>query len=96
MHQTENVDPTENALNKLFASVELLSSKIDELNERVDFLNSFIGIERGEGEEKITAEPPGQLAGLSFNILGEILQPQDANDLRAYFIRVLGMFHRYK
>ncbi len=94
IHQTENIDPAENALSKLFASVELLSSKIDELNERVDFLSSFIGVENNQ-EEKSASEPPGQLAGISFNILGQILPQTDANDLRAYFIRVLSMFHRY-
>lgn len=95
IHQTENIDPADNAMSKLFASIELLSSKIDELNERVDFLSSFIGLETGEGEEKTSPEPPGQLAGISFNILGQILPQTDANDLRAYFIRVLGMFHKY-
>lgn len=94
MHQTENVNPADNALNKLFASIELLSSKIDELNERVDYMGSFIGLQ-SDGEEKVSVEPPGQLAGMSFDVINQILDQKDANAVRAYFLRILSMFHRY-
>ncbi|MCW1301817.1 MAG: nucleotidyltransferase domain-containing protein [Candidatus Parvarchaeota archaeon] len=94
MHQTENVNPADSTLNKFFASIELLSSKIDELNERVDYMSSFIGLQSNE-EEKTQAEPPGQLAGISFNIINQLLDQKDANAIRAYFLRILGMFHRY-
>ncbi|MCL5009460.1 MAG: hypothetical protein M1433_00535 [Candidatus Parvarchaeota archaeon] len=95
MHQTENVNPVEGALNKLFSTIDALSAKIDELNERVDYMGSFVGIDVGEEGKEAHIEPPGQLAGLSFDILSKILQPKDANDIRAYFLRVLSLFRKY-
>ncbi len=95
MHQTENINPIEATLNKLFSTIDALSSKIDELNERVDYMGSFIGLEVGEGENAESVEPPGQLAGLSFDILNKILTSKDANSIRAYFLRVLSLFRRY-
>ncbi len=94
MHQTENVNPADSALNKLFSSIELLSSKIDELNERVDYLGSFIGLQSND-EDKAMVEPPGQLAGISFDIINQLFDQKDANALRAYFLRILAMFHKY-
>jgi hypothetical protein len=84
MHQTENNDPSESALNKLFSNIDLLSSKMDEVDERIDYLASFVGLEIGE-EGKEHAEPPGQLAGLSLDVLNKLLSAKDANALRAYF-----------
>ncbi|MCL4398976.1 nucleotidyltransferase domain-containing protein [Candidatus Parvarchaeota archaeon] len=95
MHQTENPNAPENALDRLFSTIEMLSSKIDELNERVDFMSSFIGLEIGEGEDAQKAEPPGQLAGLSFDVISKIIPAKDANSLRAYFLRVLSLFRKY-
>ncbi len=95
MHQTENVNPAEAALNRLFSTVEALSSKIDELNERVDYLGSFVGLEIGDDGKNEHVEPPGQLAGLSFDVLGKLLSAKDANSVRAYFLRVLSLFRRY-
>ncbi|EFD92927.1 MAG: hypothetical protein BJBARM5_0300 [Candidatus Parvarchaeum acidophilus ARMAN-5] len=95
MHQTENINPIEATLNKLFSTIDALSAKIDELNERVDYMGSFIGLEIGEGENAASVEPPGQLAGLSFDILEKVLPSKDANAIRAYFLRVLSLFRRY-
>ncbi|MCL5976102.1 MAG: hypothetical protein M1580_00700 [Candidatus Parvarchaeota archaeon] len=95
MHQTENINPIEATLNKLFSTIDALSSKIDELNERVDYMGSFIGLEIGEGENAESVEPPGQLAGLSFDVLNKVLPSKDANSIRAYFLRVLSLFRRY-
>jgi predicted nucleotidyltransferase len=96
MHQTENVNPVEAALNKLFSTIDALSAKIDELNERVDYMGSFVGLEIGEDGKAEHVEPPGQLAGgVSFDTLNKILPAKDASNLRAYFLRVLGLFRRY-
>lgn len=95
MHQTENINPIEATLNKLFSTIDALSAKIDELNERVDYMGSFIGLEVGGGENAESVEPPGQLAGLSFDILNKVLPSKDANSIRAYFLRVLSLFRRY-
>jgi hypothetical protein len=54
MHQTENVNPVEAALNKLFSTIDALSTKIDELNERVDYMGSFVGLEIGEDGKRST------------------------------------------
>jgi predicted nucleotidyltransferase len=95
MHQTENVNPVEGALNKLFSTIEVLSTKIDELNERVDYMSSFVGLDVGEEGKTEHIEPPGQLAGLSFDILEKILPSKDANSIRSYFLRVLSLFRKY-
>jgi predicted nucleotidyltransferase/uncharacterized protein (UPF0332 family) len=95
MHQTENVNPIEGALNKLFSTIDALSAKIDEMNERVDYIGSFVGMDIGEDGKEEHIEPPGQLAGLSFDVLGKLLPAKDANNVRAYFLRVLSLFRRY-
>lgn len=95
MHQTENVNPVEGALNRLFSTIDALSAKIDELNERVDYMGSFVGLEVGEDGKTEHVEPPGQLAGLSFDVLNKILPAKDANSIRAYFLRVLSLFRKY-
>ncbi|MCL4400851.1 hypothetical protein M1316_02675 [Candidatus Parvarchaeota archaeon] len=95
MHQTENVNPVEAALNKLFSTIDALSTKIDELNERVDYMGSFVGLEIGEDGKTEHVEPPGQLAGLSFDVLNKLLPAKDANSVRSYFLRVLSLFRKY-
>ncbi len=95
MHQTENINPVEAALNKLFSTIDALSAKIDEMNERVDYMGSFVGMDIGEEGKEEHIEPPGQLAGLSFDILGKLLPAKEANNIRAYFLRVLSLFRRY-
>ena len=94
MHQTENVNPVEGALNRLFSTIDALSAKIDELDERVDYMGSFVGLEVGENKDA-SVEPPGQLAGLSFDVLNKLLPQKDANSVRSYFLRVLSLFRRY-
>jgi predicted nucleotidyltransferase len=95
MNQTQNVNPAEAALNKLFSTIELLSAKIDELNERVDYVGSFVELDVEDDEQTEYVEPPGQLAGVSFDILNKVLGAKDANSLRAYFLRVLSLFRKY-
>lgn len=95
MHQTENNNPVEAALNRLFSTIDALSAKIDELNERVDYMGSFVGMDVGEEGKTEHIEPPGQLAGLSFDVLNKILPAKDANSIRSYFLRVLSLFRRY-
>ncbi len=95
MHQTENNNPIEAALNRLFSTIDALSAKIDELNERVDYMGSFVGLEVGEEGKTEHIEPPGQLAGLSFDVLNKLLPAKDANSVRSYFLRVLSLFRKY-
>ncbi len=95
MHQTENVNPMERDLNNLFAGIEALSAKIDEINERVDYLGAFVGMEINDKESTEHVEPPGQLAGLTFDIIEKIIPQKDANALRAYFLKVLSLFRKY-
>ncbi|MCL5017912.1 MAG: hypothetical protein M1573_01580 [Candidatus Parvarchaeota archaeon] len=95
MHQTENINPLERDLNNLFAGIEALSSKIDEINERVDYIGAFVGMETGDKEAGEHVEPPGQLAGLSLDIIEKVIPQKDANALRAYFLKVLSLFRRY-
>ncbi|MCW1297333.1 MAG: nucleotidyltransferase domain-containing protein [Candidatus Rehaiarchaeum fermentans] len=89
-------DPLKNLLdsiNKLFSTTELVSAKVEELNKRIDYLASFIGLEEGENEK--SPEPPGQLAGLSLSILDKTLPPQKANTVKAYILRTLAVFRHY-
>ncbi len=79
----------QDVLSKLLSAIEVLSSKVDALNESVDYMKSLTGSEEGP------QEPPGQLAGISMNALDQLLPAQKATTVRAYVLRVLALFKKY-